>query len=411
MRDYAIVTGTYWAFTLTDGALRMLVLLHLHQLGYAPLEIASLFLFYELFGVVTNFVGGWLGARFGLKSILVVGVALQVAACGGLAAFAGALSLPVVLVAQALSGTAKDLVKTSSKSYVKLVVPPGDARRLLRWVSVLTGSKNSLKGAGFFLGGAALGAFGFRDTCAGMAGGLVLALLLAAATLPRAAGRMKQRPGLSQLIARDARVNWLAAARFFLFGARDVWFVLALPVFLASQLGWSHGEVGGFLAAWVIGYGFVQASAPAWVGGRGAVAGSPGAGSLLAWTTALLAPVGVLLVGLAAGWAVVPTLVAGLAAFASVFAANSALHSFLIVHYAEGEKVALNVGFYYSSNAAGRLVGTLLSGGLYQAAGEGLGGLQACLLGSLLFVAASAALCIPLRAAEGRRLAAPTAPK
>ena len=61
--QYLVITGNYWAFTLTDGALRMLVVLHFHQLGYSPLQVAMLFLFYEVFGVVTNLVGGWLGGK------------------------------------------------------------------------------------------------------------------------------------------------------------------------------------------------------------------------------------------------------------------------------------------------------------------------------------------------------------
>ena len=244
----------------------MLVLLHLHQNGYTPFEIASLFLFYEFFGVLTNLFGGWIGARRGLKLTLALGVALQVLACSLLASTASALSIPLIMLAQAMSGTAKDLTKMSSKSYVKLVVPRDDNRGLMRLVAVLTGSKNTLKGIGFFLGGFLLSQFGFRDTCWAMAATLALVLVLSMFALPRAAGRSTSKIQLSQLLSKDARVNWLSGSRFFLFGARDIWFVLALPIFLSSALAWSHAQVSGFLAVWVIGYGIVQASAPAFVG-------------------------------------------------------------------------------------------------------------------------------------------------
>lgn len=402
VREYAVVTGTYWVFTLTDGALRMLVLLHLHELGYSPLEIASLFLLYELFGVITNLVGGWLGARYGLRSTLFSGLGLQIAAFALLAARAASLTLGLVMIAQAMSGTAKDLTKMSAKSYVKLVVPEGDARGLLRWVALLTGSKNTLKGAGFFLGGALLSVLGFRGACLAMASGLGVALLASALLLPSAAGRASRKVRLAEIISRDARVNWLSAARLFLFGARDIWFVLALPIFLSSALGWTHAGVGGFLALWVIGYGVVQAGAPAYLGGRGSVGRAPDARALALWTLTLVLPLGGMLAALSLGASPAASLVIGLVAFAIVFATNSAIHSYLIVAYADADRVSLSVGFYYMANAAGRLVGTLLSGALFQAAGEGLDGLLVCLAGSLLFVVVSALLCAPLRAAERR---------
>jgi len=403
-RDYALVTGTYWVFTLTDGALRMLVLLYLHQAGRSPFEIASLFLFYEFFGIVTNLFGGWLGARTGLKSTLVVGVSLQIAACGLLALNAEALTLTLFMLAQAMSGTAKDLTKMSSKSYVKLVVPEGDAHGLLRWVAWLTGSKNTLKGVGFFLGGWLLASIGFQQALWSMALALALPLVISLAWLPRAAGRIPGKLRLGQLIARDARVNWLSAARFFLFGARDIWFVLALPIFLSSSLGWSHSQVGGFLALWVIGYGVVQALAPSFMGrGRAAAARTPPAAKALAlWTLGLLVPLVGILAGLTLHLSATTVLVSGLVAFGFVFASASTIHSYLIVAYSDEQKVSLNVGFYYMANAAGRLSGTLLSGSLFQAAGQGLEGLRACLVGSLVLVLCSLVFCWPLGLAERR---------
>ncbi len=405
LRDYAVITGTYWVFTLTDGALRMLVLLHLHQSGRSPFEIASLFLFYEFFGIVTNLLGGWVGARFGLKSTLFSGVALQVAACALLAANAAQLTIPLFMVAQAMSGTAKDLTKMSSKSYVKLVVPGGDGHGLLRWVAVLTGSKNTLKGVGFFLGGWLLTSLGFRGACFAMMAALAVSLIVCALMLPRAAGRATQKVRLAQLISRDPKVNWLSAARFFLFGSRDIWFVLALPIFLASTLGWSHTEVGGFLALWVIGYGLVQALAPAYVGGRRGTSerSAPGAKQLALWTLLLLVPLAGILIGLSLGASPLIVLVCGLTLFALIFATGSALHSYLIVAFSGSDRVSLNVGFYYMANAAGRLTGTVISGSLFQAAGQGVDGLLACLLASMLFVGASAGLCLPLHTASLRR--------
>ena len=397
LRDYATITAAYWVFTLTDGALRMLVLFHLHRLGYSPLEVVSLFVFYELFGVVTNFVGGWLGARFGLRSTLFSGLGLQVVSCSLLAAWATDLTVPLVMLAQALSGIAKDLTKMSSKSYIKLVVPPTDSVGLMKWVAILTGSKNALKGLGFLLGGVLLQSIGFRAANLAMATALVVALVASWALLPKAAGKAKSAVRFGHLLSGDPRVNWLSASRLFLFGARDVWFVFALPIFLSADLGWSFARSGGFLAAWVIGYGFVQAAAPAYVGGRGAKRSAPTAARLLPWTAALSAPLAGLAALLHFGAPPAASLVAGLALFGIVFATNSAVHSFLIVHYADGDKVSLNVGFYYMANAAGRLLGTVLSGAVFQWAGMSTDGLVACLGASLVFVALSALATLPLR--------------
>lgn len=399
LRHYGIVTACYWAFTLTDGALRMLVLFHLHELGYSPVQVVSMFLLYELFGIVTNALGGWVGARFGLRSTLLWGLALQVGACLSLGWAAGALPLGLVLMAQGVSGVAKDLTKMSAKSYIKVLVPDGEGSRLMRWVALLTGSKNALKGCGFFLGGLMLQSIGFAAANLAMAAGLALCWLLARVALPGAMGRVKDTK-IRHLVSRDPRINWLAAARLFLFGSRDVWFVFALPVFLAAVLEWSHAQASGFLALWVIGYGIVQASAPS-LAGR-----SPDARRVLLWTGLLLLP----LIGLALaldrgiGGAAV-ALTVGLAAFGVVFAANSAIHSFLIVHYADRDRVALNVGFYYMANAAGRLAGTVLSGVLYQQAGGGLEGLVLCLQASAVLVVLSLGCAWPLRRAE-RSLAA-----
>lgn len=409
VRDYAVVTGAYWAFTVTDGALRMLILLYLNGQGYSPLEIASLFLFYEFFGVVTNLVGGWLGARVGLTSTLFMGLALQVGACSMLTVDAAWLTVPYVMVAQALSGVAKDLTKMSSKSYIKLVVPHDDLGGLMKWVALLTGSKNTLKGVGFFIGAALLARVGFQGACGGMAGALVLALLASVLMLPRGAGRAPGKVRFRAVFSKDPRINWLSAARFFLFGSRDVWFVLAVPLFLSVDLRWSFYEVGGFLALWVIGYGIVQASAPRYVGARGdgARRSPPTATGLGWWTIALVLPLGAIVAALHLGLSPAATLMVGLGVFGVVFATNSAVHSYLVVAYAEGDKVSLAVGFYYMANAAGRLVGTVLSGAVFQMAGMGRTGLVACIATSIAMVVLSRVMCTPLRAAEARVIAPP----
>ena len=395
--SYAIVSATYGAFTLTDGALRTLVLLYLHGLGYTPLELATLFLLYEFFGVLTNLSGGWLGARYGLNATLASGLLLQVLACTTLALRADALSVVLVMVCQGFSGIAKDLVKMSSKSFVKLLVPEDDSAGLLRWVALITGSKNTLKGVGYLLGGVALATIGFGPACVAMAALAAAALVASALTLPRAPRKEAGVP-LRSLLSDDARINWLAGARFFLFGSRDLWFAVALPVFLAASLGWNVSQVSAFLALWIIGYGGVQALAPGFV--RRPEEHPRAAGQVRFWTAALIAPLAGLAVALHFGLPPGPALIAGLALFGLVFAIDSALHSFLIVAYAESEAVALRVGFYYMANAGGRLVGILLSGALFQAAGQGSAGLIACLVGSAFFVASSALLCFPLGQAE-----------
>ena len=404
LQQYAIVTANYWAFTLTDGALRMLVVFHFHELGYSTLEIAFLFLFYEFFGIVTNLYGGWLGARFGLRLTLWSGTLMQVAALLMLIPVADSWpkwwSVAYVMVAQAISGIAKDLNKMSAKSAIKTVVPetPNDEaqgqQQLFRWVAILTGSKNALKGVGFFLGGLLLTTIGFNAAVGAMAGGLFVAFLLTL-VLPADIGRMKQKPGFSALFSKSRNINLLSLARFFLFGARDVWFVVALPVFLQTALGWRFWEVGGFMGLWVISYGIVQGAAPALRRSWGQ-SGPPGAAAVEFWSAVLTAIPALIAIAL---WRQVGqpgvAVVVGLAAFGVVFAMNSSIHSYMVLAYTDAEAVSLNVGFYYMANAAGRLVGTVLSGALFLA-----GGLQACLWVSSGLVAAAWLVSTRLRAAQ-----------
>jgi MFS family permease len=389
LRNYALVTGAYWADTIADGAIRVLVLFYFYELGYSAFEVASLFLFYEVFGIVTNLVGGWLAARLGLKATLIGGLSTQMLALLLLAVVPESwLVVPYVMVAQALSGIAKDLTKMSSKSAVKLVVRQGDSGELYRWVAILTGSKNALKGVGFFLGGLLLTVVGFQTALLILAALVGSALAGVLALMRGQLGTTDRKAKFGQMFSNRRAVNVLAAARIFLFASRDVWFVVGLPVFLRTQLDWSFWQVGTFMAVWVIGYGVVQASAPR-------VTRDPDGHSaaLLAFALAVF-PAGI---AIALGADIDPTvvLVGGLIAFGVVFALNSAVHSYLILAYAEGDKVAMNVGFYYMANAAGRLTGTVLSGALYQ-----WRGLEACLWASVVFVLAAGALSLLLPRAQ-----------
>ncbi|MGC1310438.1 MAG: organoarsenical effux MFS transporter ArsJ [Phormidesmis sp.] len=383
VRNYALVTAAYWGFTVTDGALRMMVLLYFHTLGYSPFEVAMLFLFYEIFGIVTNLFGGWIGARFGVKLTLYGGIAMQIVALLLLTpvneSWAIAIAVPYVMFAQALSGMAKDLTKMSSKSAIRLVIPKEAQSSLFKWVAILTGSKNALKGVGFFLGGVLLSVFGYASALVIMAVALSV-VLLSSRWLPSGMGKIKAKVKFRQLFSKSPEINVLSAARFFLFGARDVWFVVGLPVFLYSGLNWSFEQVGGFLAIWVIGYGLVQSSAPMLLRRFGS-GQPPQAGTIRFWTGVLIAVPGAIALSLQMGLPAAPTIIIGLMLFGIVFAFNSAVHSYLVLAYTEDDNVALNVGFYYMANSGGRLAGTVLSGLIFQ-----LYGLVGCLWVSTVLV-------------------------
>ena len=390
-RQYALITGNYWAFTITDGALRMLVVLHFHSLGYDTLDIALMFIFYELFGVITNLLGGYFGARVGLNRTMNIGLGLQLLALSMLLVSPSLLTVTWVMAAQAISGIAKDLNKMSAKSAVKLLAPARQSASLYRWVALLTGSKNALKGLGFFLGGALLSSFGFSTSIMIMLTGLSLVWLLSLILLKADLGRSKSKPKISQLLSKSTSINRLSGARLCLFAARDVWFVVALPVYLAQQLGWAYWQVSGFLAAWIIGYGLVQMLTPrltrniqqktsltsfSWVHK-----------TAFRWQSSLcLVPI-IMALGLSMQGYDTVVLIVGLGVFGIVFAVNSTLHSYLILALAKTETVALDVGFYYMANAAGRLLGTLLSGWVFLEYG-----FIACLLLSSLLVALTACI-------------------
>lgn len=403
VRQYFVVTGNYWAFTLTDGALRMLVVLHFHQSGFTPLQIASLFLFYEIFGVITNLVGGYLGARLGLNRTMNIGLAMQVIALLMLVVPPAWLTVLWVMVAQALSGIAKDLNKMSAKSSIKLLVPGSQQGILYKWIAILTGSKNALKGVGFFLGGALLAWLGFRGAVLAMAAAMAVVWIFSLILLRQDLGKAKTKPKFKDLLSKSRAINVLSAARLFLFGARDVWFVVALPVFLSDQFGWDFWMVGGFLALWIIGYGVVQSFAPLLTGRRSGKV--PSGGAAFGWALPLILIPGAIAFGLGINISPHIILIGGLLLFGALFAVNSSLHSYLIVSYAQEDGVSLDVGFYYMSNALGRLLGTLLSGWVYQAYG-----LEACLWVSSGFIALAALISLGLPKHTKQRAKADVAP-
>jgi MFS family permease len=388
LRAYMAVTASYWAFMLCDGALRMLVLLHFNGLGFSPIQLAWLFLLYEVAGIVTNLTAGWLAARFGLAATLFAGLAIQIAALVALAglnpAWSVGVSVVYVMAVQGASGVAKDLAKMSSKSAVKLLAPTGDGT-LFRWVAVLTGSKNAVKGLGFFVGAAMLGLVGFKLSLWSMAALLAVILISVVLFLPKGLPVGKKGTKFSAVFSKDTRVNQLSLARMFLFGARDVWFVVGLPIYFHDVLSDGTPEggreaffiVGGFMALWIIAYGAVQGFAPKLLNAASHSV-TQTTRSAMHWA-GFLTPIPFALAGLAliAGaptlWLTL-SLVAGLLLFGFVFAINSSVHSYLILAFSGTDRVTMDVGFYYMANAGGRLLGTLLSGLSYQA-----GGLPLCL--------------------------------
>jgi len=385
---YITVTAAYWAFMLTDGALRMLVLLHFHTLGFSPVQLAYLFVLYEIAGVITNVSAGWVAARFGLTSTLYAGLSLQVMALLALTqldpAWSITASVVFVMLVQGLSGVAKDLAKMSSKSAVKILAP-ATGGGLFRWVAILTGSKNAVKGSGFLLGAVLLAVFGFVPSVLTMAAALFVILIGIVIRMPKGLPVGRKDAKFSEVFSKDRNINWLSVARLFLFGARDVWFVVGIPIYFYAVLSDGTTEsnrtaffmIGTFMAVWTILYGIVQGSAPRIL--KAASRSDPEILALAKRWVGLLIIVPAFLAGLVwlvpePSYVLTATIVLGLLIFGGIFAMNSALHSFLILSLTDAKRVTMDVGFYYMANAAGRLVGTVLSGFTYQ-----VGGLSLCL--------------------------------
>ena len=395
---YVTVTAAYWAFMLTDGALRMLVLLHFHTLGFSPVQLAYLFVLYEIAGVVTNLSAGWFAARFGLTTTLYAGLSLQVLALLALAqldtSWGITASVVFVMLVQGLSGVAKDLTKMSSKSAVKTLAP-ADSGVLFQWVAVLTGSKNAVKGSGFLLGAMLLAVFGFVSSVLTMAVILFVILVGVLFYMPSGLPAGRKDAKFSEVFSGNRNINWLSASRLFLFGARDVWFVVGVPIYFYAVIsdGSDDGNrdafflVGTFMAVWTIFYGIIQGWTP-----RILKVTSQTDTEILAqakWWVGLLIIVPLLLAALV--WLVpepsrtlTSVIVLGLLVFGGIFAVNSSLHSFLILSFTDAKRVTMDVGFYYMSNAAGRLLGTVLSGFTYQ-----VGGLPMCLSAATVMIGLS----------------------
>lgn len=405
IRNYLVVTSSYWSFTLSDGALRMLVLMHFFRLGYSPFTLAFLFLLYEAAGVAANLIGGWLATHFGITRMLIVGLTTQIIGFLLLSVvspdWTAAMSVAWVVLAQGICGIAKDLTKTASKSAIKLTASDAPGQ-LFRWVAWFTGSKNAMKGVGFFIGGLLLDSYGFSPSLWLMASVLSVILVAIIWSLPATLGKAKASKSFKELFGKSRAINLLAGARVFLFGARDVWFVVGVPVFLYSQ-GWNFTMVGTFMALWTIAYGLVQAMAPKFIrrSPDGLTAEVPAARW---WSFVLmLVPVALALVVALAIEPLQWIVVAGLAVFGFAFAVNSSVHSYLILAYAGSEKAAEDVGFYYAANALGRFLGTLLSGVLYQ-----WGGLSFSLTGSALMLASCWAITLALPLTKNSQLALET---
>jgi len=397
IKHYLVITASYWAFTLTDGALRMLILLHFHQLGYSPLALASLFIFYEVFGVITNLIGGWLGAKIGLNKTMNIGLFIQVIALVMLVVPAEYLTMTWVMLAQALSGIAKDLNKMSAKSSIKTLVPNEQQGQLFHWVALLTGSKNTLKGFGFFLGAFLLAVLGFKLAIVVMAVSLVVVAIMSLWLLSADIGKAKAKVRFSQIFSKNSSLNYLSAARLCLFAARDVWFVVALPVYLSSVLNWSFNRIGTFMAVWIIFYGLIQANTPKLMqlfnrqnlqsSGNRQQSLMSSVHLVVIWGSVLTLISLVIALALSFNLHSQAVIIIGLLAFGFAFAINSSLHSYLIVAFARDDGISMDVGFYYMANALGRLIGTLLSGWTYQ-----YYGLYPCLIFSALLVCCSVLL-------------------
>lgn len=390
---YLTVTVAYWAFMLTDGALRMLVLLHFHTLGFSAISLAYLFLVYEFMGIITNLSAGWIAARFGLTSTLYVGLGLQVIALITLtfldASWPVLWSVIFVMLVQGISGIAKDLSKMSAKSAIKILTPDEQGTTLFKWVAILTGSKNAVKGLGFLLGAVMLGIWGFYSALYVMAAVLAATLLSVIFLIPAGLPGAKKKVSFKEVFSKDASINRLSLARLFLFGARDTWFVVGIPLFFYSVLSDGSEEnnyraffqIGSFMAVWIIGYGFVQGIAPKLLRSKtSSLVGAVSQAQLWAGILVLLPLTLAILSAVVVSQEILLIIVVlVLLMFGVVFAINSSLHSYLILAFSSSERVTMDVGFYYMSNAAGRLLGTLLSGVSYS-----LGGLSLCLMCSAL---------------------------
>ena len=396
--SYLVVTASYWTFMLSDGALRMLVLLHFHQNGFSPIQLAYLFLFYELAGIFTNLTAGWLASKFGLKFTLTSGLIIQILSLYLLSQlnqnWSQGFSVFYVLIVQGLSGVAKDLTKMSSKSAVKLLAPENNMS-LFRWVAVLTGSKNTIKGLGFLVGSILLATLGFYRSLIFMTVVVSFVLILALVLLKNDLFNIKKDVKFSDVFSKSRNINFLSAARVFLFGSRDVWFVVGLPIFFYNIFSDGSLEsnqkafyiVGSIMAMWVIFYGLIQANSPKLFLKINNM--DPNLVQICKkWVCYLFFNVIFLtLLFSVINEELLKNLIIflGLFIFCFIFAVNSSIHSFLILKFSKKKNVTLDVGFYYMANATGRLAGTILSGLTFQLGGLTLSLITASIMIGLCF--------------------------
>ena len=403
---FVVVSLSYVLFTMTDGAVRMLTLMHAHAIGFTAMEVATTFTLYELCGAGTNLAAGVAGARFGIRGTLVCGLVLQLAGLGTLFAWDASWSrgraMAFVTCAQALCGVAKDLTKLGGKTVTKLVTPDDAQRSLFKLVSGITGLKNSFKGVGYFIGAAMLGV-SYEAALWTQIGLIVVALPFAIFGLDASLGKVsKKNITLGAVFKQNRNMNVLSLSRVFLFGSRDLWFEVPLPFFLRSAegMGWPRSAVGALLAGYIIFYGQLQTWTP-----QAFLAplrqNPPNKHAAVVWNFALVSVP--LFLGAFVqsamfrdhpGETTAKTVVIfiGVFVFAFLFAVNSAIHSYLVIKYAEGNKVAINVGYYYMANAFGRLIGTIVSGALYSYVGSAVEGFAACFWASSVFVLLSAVI-------------------
>ena len=376
----------YNLLTMSDGALRMIVLFHYASLGYSAFSLATVFAIYELCGIVVNLVGGALAQRLGALATLRVGLLLQATVLVIMAIPSTLPAVWIIMLLQGCAGIAKDLTKISAKSAIT-ALHNHDSTTLFRAIAWLTGAKNTLKGVGFFIGGVLFVSIGIRGALLGLAIA-VIAGALGTIGLHNRTLNAKNR-AFQSFFSTHRAVNMLSGARVFLFGARDIWLAVAFPLFLAQAPGWGFWQSGSIMAAYTIGYGMIQAVTPRLLAGRSAPDGR---------FTALLALIP-LIICVITGWyarsmdVAVWVMLMAVSLFSVSFALNSAVHSFLIAAYAQRDAISLNIGAYYSANALGRLCGTLLSGWCYSQ-----WGMSGVLLAAGIAFVPAALLAIPLPA-------------
>lgn len=438
-------------FTITDGAIRIIVLLYANQIGLSPLDIAVLFTLYELMGVVTNLFGGVFASRFGLKASMFLSLFLQLLGLvlvvlvepifGDLEHLAMKLPSNLTCLAstrtvieegnmgkraevivyitfcQALSGVAKDFMKISCKTIPKLVTKKDadEESSLFKLYSIVTGLKNSFKGFGFIFGALLTNFLGFEIAVYVLVGIVVVIVPAVVWGIDKDAGKAREFPGFNlKIFKKPWNINVLSLARFFLFGSRDVWFEVAAPLFFRNIIGWTEFEVGLFIGGYVIVYGYFQtatakiykaknkdAKKTSWR--PSCLRGVPPVQHIGGWAVACAAEI--LLLGIVLhflyqeyigqecaaqyGAAIAGVLIVGFYAFGVIFAVNSAIHSYFIGLFSGGDKASMDIGFYYMANAMGRLVGTILSGYVYEVTRDEFG-LSICLWVSSLFMALAA---------------------